>query len=266
MSNSESAKSRKRKQSEFMRKFNLALKQMDGDAEGQKRKQKKYTSSQMVMDAARVVQLYVHVLICALLVLLSVRYLSYYRVALQDFSLKDFLPHDKLVTVLQQQPQLREQALIAGEGESKLESPWVILSIVAFLLVFLISGTFLLLLLYKRGYSHSIKCISAGPYLLYLAIFPLVYLQELIYTLNLAVDWPTVLLFLYNQTLTGFLVLFYSGPKWAKRIFYVIISSMLALFLVKFINQWIEIGLMLTLIVWDLYAVLHSKGNFSCKL
>lgn len=253
--NVKSSVQRKENKDDFMQNFLVQVKQMDSDAATKK---KKYKFSQMLTNVSSIVHLYIHVLLCVLFVLFSMTYLPYYRVSLQDFSWKDFLPHDNLVMV--HSTQASPQSAVFQSETSKLENPLVILSLVAFLFVFLVTGTFLLLLLYKSGYSHSIRRISSGPYFLYLAVFPLIYIQEVAYTLNLAVDWLTVLFFLYNQTLTGFLVLFYSGPRWTKRIFYIIISSMLALFLTKFINQWIEIGLMLVLICWDLYAVLHSRG------
>lgn len=239
-----------------MHNFLIQVNQLDSNA---KKKKRKYKLSQVLLNVSQIVHMYIHVLICVLFVLFSITYLPYYRASLQDFTWKDFLPHDNLVVhYTHPSPQ---SAVLQVTEPSQLENPLVIVAVVAFLFVFLVSGTFLLLLLYKKGYSHSIRCISSVPYFLYLAVFPLIYLQELTYTFNLAIDWLTVLLFLYNQTVTGFLVLFYSGPKWAKQIYYVFISLMLALFLAKFINQWIEIGLMVVLICWDLYAVLNSNGK-----
>ena len=257
----------------YMKDFNRAIQAINKDKDKDRSKSKRlhnYRLAHFRRDAPKIVRLFCPVLACVLFVLFSVIYLDYYAVPVTSLDGKGFLPHDNLEVEPPPHRILRSHRLHEKTFQVPSKPPksdifshmWVILVALAGLFLFLIAGTFCLLILYKRGYSRSVTLVSIIPYVLYLAIFPLVYIQEFTYTFNIAIDWFTVLLFLYNQTVVGLLVLFYAGPNWAKKIYVVFIGAMLALFLIKFMNEWVEVGLMVLLICWDLFAMLHSSGKF----
>ena len=221
-------------------------------------------------DALKIVHLYVPVLVCVLFVLCSVANLNYYRVPVRSLKASDILPSDNLELhdhyhdisqVTSPHKKSFYHRLPQQEKDKDIFSKtWVIIASIGIVFLFLLCGTISIGILYKHGFSYIISTLSMIPFVVYLGIFPLVYIQELFYTLNVAIDWFLVGFFLYNQTVVGFIVLFYEGPKWIKKLYHIIISAMLALLIIKFVNEWIEVGLMALLICWDFYAVLHPSG------
>ena len=258
----------------YMQQFNNAVRALNKDkGNGKKgsntKPKQKYGLAHFHRDAPKIVRLFIPVLTCVLLVLFSVVYLDFYRVEFKSFEWKAYLPYDDLeVEASHGSSRSHKPHGSAFELPNTTSKPdilshiWIIVCFIGGLFLFLILGTFILLVTYKSGHSRSITCISTIPYFIYLAIFPIIYIQELIYTLNVAMDWFSVALFLYNQTVVGLLVLFYAGPNWAKKIYYIIVGAMLAFLIIKFVNEWVEVGLMVLLICWDLFAMLHSNGKY----
>lgn len=218
-------------------------------------------------DAPKIVHLYIPVLICTFFVLVSVAYLDYYRVPVTSLDAAEILPRDNLQVdhLLVKGPTrvpLSKQFYRPSKVDKKdtFANIWIILAAICLIFLFLLFGTLSLLVLLKLGYSRIINCVSMIPYVVYLGVFPLVYIQELFYTLNVAIDWFVVAFFLHNQVVVGFIVLFGQSPKWIKQAYHILISGMLALLIIKFANEYLEVALMVLLICWDLYAVLHRKG------
>lgn len=198
-------------------------------------------SGQLRYDARNVIELFIPVSLCMIIVVGTMKATDSYRYSTQ--------------TVV-----WYAHMMFTDQTVDTSTRVWQSFANAFIMLIMIVIMTTALILLYKfRCYKviHGWLILSS---LILLFMFAIMYIAELLKIYNVPLDIYTLMIFIWNFGVVGMISIHWKGPLLLQQGYLIMISALLALVFIRSLPDWTTWTVLGIVSIWDLVAVLCPRG------
>lgn len=128
------------------------------------------------------------------------------------------------------------------------------------MLVMIVVMTSLLIFLYIYRFYRTIRGWLIMSSLMLLFMFTATYIAVFLQVYNVAMDWITLSVVIWNIGVFGMICIHWKGPLLAQQSYLIMVSALMTLVFLKCLPDWTVWSVLAAVSIWDLFAVLPSQG------